>query len=103
MRVKAGRGSKWHRSCLYFLASRGAESAYHAICQENNGLCDKSVPRKECSRGAVIGSDATNCGHLHHFLAIGRGQMGLKWDQAEEIAEVLAENHPGLNPLQARL
>ena len=25
--------------------------------------------------------------------------MGLKWDQAEEIAEVLAENHPGLNPL----
>ncbi len=28
--------------------------------------------------------------------------MGLKWDQAEEIAEVLAENHPGLNPLQAR-
>ncbi len=28
--------------------------------------------------------------------------MGLKWDQAEEIAEVLAENHPGLNPLQVR-
>lgn len=28
--------------------------------------------------------------------------MGLKWDQAEEIAEVLAENHPGLNPLDAR-
>jgi FeS assembly protein IscX len=28
--------------------------------------------------------------------------MGLKWDQAEEIAEVLMENHPGLDPLQAR-
>jgi FeS assembly protein IscX len=28
--------------------------------------------------------------------------MGLKWDQAEELAEVLAENHPGLNPLQVR-
>ncbi|MFZ0889662.1 MAG: Fe-S cluster assembly protein IscX [Candidatus Binataceae bacterium] len=28
--------------------------------------------------------------------------MGLKWDQAEEIAEVLAENHPGLNPLDVR-
>ena len=29
-------------------------------------------------------------------------RMGLKWDQAEELAEVLAENHPGLNPLDAR-
>lgn len=28
--------------------------------------------------------------------------MGFKWDQAEEIAEVLAENHPGLNPLDVR-
>ncbi len=28
--------------------------------------------------------------------------MGLKWDQADEIAEVLAENHPGLNPLEVR-
>ena len=28
--------------------------------------------------------------------------MGLKWDQAEELAEVLAEHHPGLNPLDAR-
>jgi FeS assembly protein IscX len=28
--------------------------------------------------------------------------MGLKWDQAEEIAEVLGENHPGLNPLDVR-
>jgi FeS assembly protein IscX len=28
--------------------------------------------------------------------------MGLKWDQADEIAEVLAENHPGLNPLDVR-
>ena len=28
--------------------------------------------------------------------------MELKWDQAEEIAEVLAENHPGLNPLEVR-
>jgi FeS assembly protein IscX len=28
--------------------------------------------------------------------------MGLKWDQAEDIAEVLAENHPGLDPLDAR-
>ena len=28
--------------------------------------------------------------------------MGLKWDQAEEIAEVLMENHPGLDPLQAQ-
>lgn len=28
--------------------------------------------------------------------------MGLKWDQAEEIAEVLTENHPGLNPLDVR-
>jgi FeS assembly protein IscX len=28
--------------------------------------------------------------------------MGLKWDQAEDIAEVLADNHPGLNPLDVR-
>ena len=28
--------------------------------------------------------------------------MELKWDQAEDIAEVLAENHPGLNPLDVR-
>ena len=28
--------------------------------------------------------------------------MGLKWDQAEDLAEVLAENHPGLNPLEVR-
>jgi FeS assembly protein IscX len=28
--------------------------------------------------------------------------MGLKWDQAADIAEVLAENHPGLNPLDVR-
>ncbi len=28
--------------------------------------------------------------------------MGLKWEQAEDIAEVLAENHPGLNPLDVR-
>jgi FeS assembly protein IscX len=28
--------------------------------------------------------------------------MGFKWDQAEELAEVLAENHPGLNPLDVR-
>jgi FeS assembly protein IscX len=32
----------------------------------------------------------------------GDGQMGLKWDQAQEIAEVLTENHPGINPLQVR-
>ena len=28
--------------------------------------------------------------------------MGLKWDQAEQIADVLIENHPGLNPLDVR-
>ncbi len=28
--------------------------------------------------------------------------MGLKWDQPEDIAEILAENHPGLNPLDVR-
>jgi len=28
--------------------------------------------------------------------------MGLKWEDAEELAEVLAENHPGLDPLDAR-
>jgi FeS assembly protein IscX len=28
--------------------------------------------------------------------------MGLKWDDAEELAEVLAENHPGLDPLDVR-
>ena len=28
--------------------------------------------------------------------------MGLKWDQAEDLAEVLAENHPVLNPLEVR-
>ena len=28
--------------------------------------------------------------------------MGFKLDQAEEIAEILAENHPGLNPLDVR-
>jgi FeS assembly protein IscX len=28
--------------------------------------------------------------------------MGVKWEQAEDIAEVLLENHPGLNPLDVR-
>ena len=28
--------------------------------------------------------------------------MGLKWDQAEDLAEVLVENHPGVNPLEVR-
>jgi len=28
--------------------------------------------------------------------------MKFTWDQAEEIAEVLADIHPGLNPLQVR-
>jgi FeS assembly protein IscX len=28
--------------------------------------------------------------------------MGLKWDQAQEIAEVLAENHPGIDPMDVR-
>ena len=28
--------------------------------------------------------------------------MGFKWEQAEEIAEVLAENHPGIDPLDVR-
>ena len=28
--------------------------------------------------------------------------MGLKWDDAEDIAEILAENHPGVNPLDVR-
>jgi FeS assembly protein IscX len=28
--------------------------------------------------------------------------VGLKWDQAEEIAEVLTENHPGLDPMDVR-
>ncbi len=28
--------------------------------------------------------------------------MGLKWQDAEEIAEVLAENHPGVDPLDVR-
>jgi FeS assembly protein IscX len=28
--------------------------------------------------------------------------MALKWDDAEDIAELLAENHPGLNPLDVR-
>jgi FeS assembly protein IscX len=28
--------------------------------------------------------------------------MGLNWDHAEEIAEILAENHPGLDPLEVR-
>ena len=28
--------------------------------------------------------------------------MGFRWDQAEDLAEVLAENHPGLNPLDVR-
>jgi FeS assembly protein IscX len=35
-------------------------------------------------------------------FCVGEGQMGLKWDQAQEIAEVLTENHPGINPLQVR-
>ena len=26
----------------------------------------------------------------------------LRWEQSEEIAEVLQENHPGLNPLDVR-
>jgi FeS assembly protein IscX len=46
---------------------------------------------------------------LQHFsagyqpaLSEEKGQMGLKWDQAQEIAEVLTENHPGINPLQVR-
>ncbi len=28
--------------------------------------------------------------------------MGLKWDEAEELATVLAENHPGIDPLEVR-
>jgi len=28
--------------------------------------------------------------------------MGLKWANADDLAEVLAENHPGLNPLDVR-
>jgi FeS assembly protein IscX len=28
--------------------------------------------------------------------------MGLKWDRSEEIAEILAEDHPGLDPLEVR-
>jgi FeS assembly protein IscX len=28
--------------------------------------------------------------------------MGFKWEQSEEIAEVLADNHPGINPLDVR-
>jgi FeS assembly protein IscX len=28
--------------------------------------------------------------------------MALKWEDAQEIAELLAENHPGLNPLDVR-
>jgi FeS assembly protein IscX len=32
----------------------------------------------------------------------GGNGMGLKWDQPEDIAEMLAENHPGLNPLDVR-
>jgi len=28
--------------------------------------------------------------------------MGLKWQDSEEIAEVLAENHPGVDPLDVR-
>src|ERR1019366_6461667 len=36
------------------------------------------------------------------YLQEREAAMGLKWDQTEEIAEVLAENHPGLDPLDAR-
>jgi FeS assembly protein IscX len=36
----------------------------------------------------------------------GRGDealaMGLKWEDADDLAEVLAENHPGLDPLDVR-
>ena len=28
--------------------------------------------------------------------------MGLKWEDAADLAEVLAENHPGLDPLDVR-
>ncbi|HEX4209940.1 MAG TPA: Fe-S cluster assembly protein IscX [Candidatus Binataceae bacterium] len=28
--------------------------------------------------------------------------MGLKWEDADDLAEVLAENHPGLDPLDVR-
>lgn len=28
--------------------------------------------------------------------------MALKWEDAEDIAEVLAENHPGLDPMDVR-
>jgi FeS assembly protein IscX len=28
--------------------------------------------------------------------------MGLKWEDATDLAEVLAENHPGLDPLDVR-
>ena len=28
--------------------------------------------------------------------------MGVKWNQSEEIAELLAENHPGIDPLEVR-
>jgi FeS assembly protein IscX len=36
------------------------------------------------------------------FCEAEEAKMGLKWDQAEDLAEVLAENHPGLNPLEVR-
>jgi len=32
----------------------------------------------------------------------GKSAVALKWDQAEEIAEVLTENHPGLDPMDVR-
>ncbi len=28
--------------------------------------------------------------------------MGLKWDDSEDIAEQLMEDHPGVNPLEVR-
>lgn len=28
--------------------------------------------------------------------------MGLKWEDAADLADVLAENHPGLDPLDVR-
>src|SRR5579862_6387731 len=110
MRREARGGSKRYRSCLYFGIGGRAQPAFDAICRENHGLCDRPRTREEVGRRAVVGircpvywAPAASFSRFSTGLgARETGQMGLKWDQAQEIAEVLTENHPGINPLQVR-
>ena len=76
---------------------RRTERGNHSVRGANYGRGDQTGAREEISRGTFLSARLQRKSGNGRTLA-----MGLKWDQAEELAEVLAENHPGLNPLDAR-